>query len=91
MCLCHTAVRVTKLPGTCFYFFFEQKVTAMKSPAIKNLKKKTVTVFSYNQLSTVNPSDTNTGDPTNTTITILTTVSGPALSLNQQNPVKRRL
>jgi hypothetical protein len=53
----------------------------MKNSPTKNFKKKTNKLYSYNGLSLVNQSDPTGGDPTNTTITILTTVSRPAYLL----------
>jgi len=50
----------------------------MKNLLSKNFKKKTNKIYSYNQLamSGSDTTDTIIGDPTNTTITVLTTVSG---------------
>lgn len=49
----------------------------MKNLPEKNFKKKTIKLYSFNNyLSGGNPTDTIIGDPTNTTITVLTTVSG---------------
>jgi hypothetical protein len=50
----------------------------MKNLPMKNLIKKTNTLYRYNHLSGINLSETIVGetDPTNTMITILTTVSG---------------
>ncbi|GAA4090884.1 hypothetical protein GCM10022392_10770 [Mucilaginibacter panaciglaebae] len=47
----------------------------MKNLPVKKFKKKTNTLYRYNRLSGINQSDTTVGetDPTNTTITVLTT------------------
>ena len=59
----------------------------MKNSPIKNFKKKTNKLYSYNRLSLVDQSDPTGGDPTNTTITILTTVSRPAYHLTPGDTV----
>jgi len=59
---------------------------------MKNLlMKKTNKIYSYNQLAGSGPADTIIGDPTNTTITVLTTVSGPARLGNRGKAVKLRI
>ena len=63
----------------------------MKNLPVRNFKKKTNTLYSYNHLSGDNQSDTTVGDPTNTTITILTTVSAQTHLSNMQNAVKFRI
>ena len=63
----------------------------MKNLPLRNFKKKTNTLYSYNHLSGDNQSDTTVGDPTNTTITILTTVSAQTHLSNMQNAVKFRI
>ncbi|MDT3401041.1 hypothetical protein [Mucilaginibacter terrae] len=47
----------------------------MKNPQAKLFKKKTSKLYRFNPLSESNGFETTVGDPTNTTITILTTVS----------------
>ena len=64
----------------------------MKNLLMKNFKKKTNRVYSYNQLMTSSiPTDTIIGDPTNTTITVLTTVSGQTHLGNHSKEVKLRI
>ena len=65
----------------------------MKNLSMKNLKKKTNTLYRYNQLSGIDLSDTNVGetDPTNTMITILTTVSGQIHFSHRNNAVNLRV
>ncbi len=65
----------------------------MKNLTVKNFTKKTNKLYRYNNLSELNQSDTTVGetDPTNTTITVLTTVSGQTHLNNQQNAVKLRV
>jgi len=63
----------------------------MKNLPVTNFKKKTNTLYSYNRLSGDNLSETTVGDPTNTTITILTTVSAQTHLSNMQNAVKFRI
>jgi hypothetical protein len=62
----------------------------MKNLPVKNFKKKTNTLYSYNRLSGDNLSETTIGetDPTNTTITILTTASGQTHFSPKQNLAK---
>ncbi|WP_295769279.1 hypothetical protein [uncultured Mucilaginibacter sp.] len=47
----------------------------MKNPNAKLFRKKTSRLYRFNPLSDTNGFETTVGDPTNTTITILTTVS----------------
>jgi hypothetical protein len=63
----------------------------MKNLLMKNFKKKTNKVYSYDQLTGPNPTDTIIGDPTNTTITVLTTVSGQTHLGNRPKAVKLRM
>ncbi|MES2060449.1 MAG: hypothetical protein V4456_00915 [Bacteroidota bacterium] len=67
----------------------------MKNLIVKNFKKKTNKLYSFNHLSGINstdtPTDTIIGDPTNTTITVLTTVSGPTHFNSRQNGDKLRV
>jgi hypothetical protein len=60
----------------------------MKNLSMKNFKKKTNTLYRYNHLSGDGQSETTVGDPTNTTITILTTVSAQTHLSHRQNGVK---
>ena len=62
----------------------------MKNLPIKNFKKKTNTLYRYNHLSESSQLGTTGGetDPTNTTITVLTTISGQTHLSNRQNGVK---
>jgi hypothetical protein len=62
----------------------------MKNLPVKNFKKKTNTLYRYNHLSGVNQLETTVGetDPTNTTITILTTASGQPHFSQRQSPLK---
>ena len=65
----------------------------MKNLSMKNLKKKTNTLYRYNQLSGIDLSEANVGetDPTNTMITILTTVSGQTHFSHRNNAVNLRV
>ena len=65
----------------------------MKNLPVKNFKKKTNTLYRYNHLSGINQSDTTVGetDPTNTTITVLTTVSGQTHLSHKHSPLKLRV
>jgi hypothetical protein len=61
----------------------------MKNLPVSNFKKKTSKLFRYHGGVIAGQSDTTVGDPTNTTITILTTVSHINLA-NEANPGKMR-
>ncbi|MEB0261810.1 hypothetical protein [Mucilaginibacter sp. 10I4] len=63
----------------------------MKNLPIKNFKKKTNKRYSFNNLSGVSSTETTVGDPTNTVITILTTVSGQTHLTNRHTAVKFRV
>jgi len=65
----------------------------MKNLLSKNFKKKTNKIYSYNQLvmSGSDTTDTIIGDPTNTTITVLTTVSGQVHLGNHSKATKIRV
>jgi len=65
----------------------------MKNLPMKNFKKKTSTLYRYNHLSGVSQSENTVGetDPTNTTITILTTASGQPRFSQRQSPIKLRI
>jgi hypothetical protein len=59
----------------------------MKANASKNLRKRTNTIYRYHQVQTGTPGDPTVGDPTNTTITILTTVSA---QMHQAHPDNKK-
>jgi hypothetical protein len=61
----------------------------MKNLPASNFKKKTSKLYRYQVGIIAGQSDTTVGDPTNTTITILTTVSHVNL-VNPENPGKMR-
>ena len=63
----------------------------MKNLSVKNFKKKTNKRYSFNHLSGVSSTETTVGDPTNTVITILTTVSGQTYLTNRPTAVKFRV
>lgn len=65
----------------------------MKNLPINNFKKKTNILFRYNTLTPAEHSEANTGetDPTNTTITVLTTVSGQVHFSRIQNMLGDKL
>jgi len=64
----------------------------MNNLTSKIFKKKTTRLYSYNALPGLGRLDPTVGetDPTNTTITVLTTVSGPAMAGGQKNMVEVR-
>lgn len=57
----------------------------MKNLKEKTFKKKISKLYSFNRSENSNSSETTVGDPTNTVITVLTTVSHFGQGLNQTN------
>lgn len=84
VCLPQAALGVTKSSVAYLYSFFGKKVTAMKK-----LKKKTTTLYRFGRQGAGRGTTTaGETDPTNTTITVLTTVSGQTHFAHRPGPVK---